>query len=368
MPIRRDSPRPASVEGGPDRQAAAERRRRRAKREREAAAGQTKAPARARETGGDGVLARLRTHGLRQLQMFIGALGRLSRTPTASLLTVAVIGVSLALPLALQLFTDNAARATAAWRYRAEITAYLTPGSPESDLQRLVARYADDARLASVEPVPAREGLRWFREQSGMEDLLDTLTDDAGEPANPIPHAFVLVPATGRDDAASIRSLVNELTGERAVDQVTEDLAWLRRLRATLALLSQVSLLSTGLLGAAALLVVANAIRSDVSARRDEIEISRLIGASDSFVRQPFVFSGLWYGLGGGLLAVTLVGLALWALGAPVARLATLYGAKFALAGPSLGAMLAIVAGAAVLGALSAWVAADRVLRSMEPN
>ncbi len=371
--MRREGSRGAGgADAGPDRQAAAERRRRREqrKREREAAASARSGSERpTRRTGvGAGWLARLRTYGLRQLQMFIGALGRLSRTPTSSALTVAVIGVALALPLALQLLADNAARATSAWRYRAEISVYLTPGLPETALQRLAERYRSDTRISTVEAVPAAQGLSWFREHSAMADLLDTLTDERGEPTNPIPHTLVMVPASGRDDEASVRTLVDELNQHPQVDLVTEDLAWLRRLRATLDLLAQISLLSTVLLGAAALLVVANAIRSDVSARREEIVISRLIGASDSFVRQPFVFSGLWYGFGGGVLAVVLVGLALWTLAGPVARLARLYGAEFALAGPEPGTVAAIIAGSAVLGAVSAWISADRVLRSMEPN
>ncbi|MEM9384199.1 MAG: permease-like cell division protein FtsX [Pseudomonadota bacterium] len=372
MPTRREGSRNAGTDAGPDRQAAAERRRRRARREREAASEhaaqrEEKRPPR-RDGEGQRFITRLRTYGLRQAQMLIGALGRLVRTPTTAALTVAVIGVSLALPLALQLLTDNAKRATSAWRYRAEISAYLTPGLPESTLQELAVRYRSDARIATAVAIPAKDGLAWFRENSGMAELLETLTDERGEPTNPIPHALVLVPAEGRDDDASIRALVGELNDLGQVDTVTEDLAWLRRLRATLTLLGQVSLLSTVLLGIAALLVIANAIRGDVSARREEIVISRLIGASDSFVRQPFVFSGLWYGLGGGLVAVSLVGLALLALGGPVARLAEVYGTSFTLRGLGPVTALAVISGAAFLGAISAWMAADRVLRSMEPN
>ncbi|MEO0422861.1 MAG: permease-like cell division protein FtsX [Pseudomonadota bacterium] len=372
MPIRRDGSRNAGADPGPDRQAAAERRRRRARREREVAAEQTaqretkRVPRRDGE--GQGTLARLRTYGLRQAQMLIGALGRLARTPTTSILTVAVIGVSLALPLALKLLTDNATRATSAWRYRAEISAYLTPGVAETTLQELATRYRADARISAVEAIPANEGLTWFRENSGMDELLESLTDERGDPANPIPHTLVVVPAPGRDDDASVRALVSELQGLRQVDTVTEDLAWLRRLRATLSLLGQASLLTTVLLGFAALLVIANAIRGDVSARREEIVISRLIGASDGFVRQPFVFSGLWYGFGGGVLAIVLVALALLALGGPVARLAEVYGTSFTLSGLGVGPVATVIGGAAFLGATSAWIAADRVLRSMEPN
>jgi cell division transport system permease protein len=165
-----------------------------------------------------------------------------------------------------------------------------------------------------------------------------------------------------------VTALVEELRSVPGVDQVQFDTDWVRRFEALLDALRRTVAMASVVLAIAVLMIVGNTIRLDIDTRRTEIEVTKLVGGSDAFVRRPFLYGGFWYGLGGGFVAWALVVLIVAALSGPVGRIAAAYGSRFELAGLGGGATLALFGGGALLGWLGAWISATRHLRAIEPG
>jgi cell division transport system permease protein len=203
-----------------------------------------------------------------------------------------------------------------------------------------------------------------FKRWSGLGPALDALKD------NPLPAAIVVRPrlVTEGGDAGALTSLADALRAEAGVDQVQLDTDWVNRFTAILDALRRTVILLASVLGIAVLLVVGNTIRLDIDTRRAEIEVTKLVGGSDGFVRRPFLYGGFWYGLGGGLIAWLLVDGLTFALGGPLGRIAAAYGSGFRLAGLDWQSSLGLVGGGAVLGWIGAFVSASRHLRAIEPG
>ncbi len=317
----------------------------------------------ARPTAARGLGGRLRAWGERHLQTFVSSLGRLARAPFGTLLTVGVVGVALALPACLGLLAVNARSLAGGWRDALDLTLYLKPALPEHDAAQLRERVAARPDVAGARLVTAAEGLEEFRRWSGLGAALDALKD------NPLPAAIVVQPRIPEPrDPAAVEQLAQALKAEAGVDQVQLDTSWVRRFTAILDGLERAGALLGIALAVAVLLVVGNTIRLDIDTRRAEIEVTKLVGGSDGFVRRPFLYSGVWYGLGGGLVAVALLEGLMAGLSAPIARIAAAYGSAFALRGPGVGAILALVGGGALLGWIGAFVSANRHLDAIEPG
>ncbi len=316
----------------------------------------------AQPTGPRSPLAALTNWFERHAQTFVASLGRLVRQPFASLLTTAVIGLGLALPVCLHLVVVNARTVTAGIENSVQVSVYLRqPMSAEAAAKVLksIAARGDvlEARLVS----PA-EGLREFEGVSGFGEALKALTD------NPLPYAVVVRPAPRFDTPEAVETLTAELQTLPEVDLVQVDTEWVRRFHAILDALRRAVWLAAGLLGLGVLAIVGNTIRLDINGRREEIEVTKLIGGSNAFVRRPFLYGGVWYGLGGGLLAWLLVTLALALLADPVGRVAALYGSSFRLQGLSAREILLLVGSGTALGWIGSWVTAAYHLRRIEPR
>ena len=184
---------------------------------------------------------------------------------------------------------------------------------------------------------------------------------------NPLPHTLVVRPS-GANTARSMELLNEELTNLPETDLVQVDTEWVQRFHAILEMSQRAIAMGASLLGAAIIVVIGNTIRLDIQNRREEIEVTKLIGASNAFVRRPFLYSGLWYGLGGGLLALALVGYGLYALREPVGRLAGLYDSGFRAHALNVQESLVIVGAGVLLGLIGSWIAAARHMRRIEPR
>jgi cell division transport system permease protein len=300
----------------------------------------------------------------RHLQTLVASLGRLARQPFGTILTIGVIGVALALPACLHLFVVNARALSGGWEGSLDFTVYLKPSVPESEARQIAARMGEREDVQAARLVTADEGMQQFREWSGLGAALDALQD------NPLPAAIVVRPqlpdATGQ--TAAVTALVEELRSVPGVDQVQFDTDWVRRFEALLDALRRTVAMASVVLAIAVLMIVGNTIRLDIDTRRTEIEVTKLVGGSDAFVRRPFLYGGFWYGLGGGFVAWALVVLIVAALSGPVGRIAAAYGSRFELAGLGGGATLALFGGGALLGWLGAWISATRHLRAIEPG
>lgn len=298
----------------------------------------------------------------RHLQSMLAALGRLLRRPLSTLLTTLVIAVALALPAGLWLVVKNARAATGDLATAVQVSAYMKVGTPLARAEQLARQLRERAEVAAVRVVPAEDALKEFREHSGFGSALDALTD------NPLPHALVVQPRIEQRDAGTIERLRSSLAAEQDVDTVQADAEWARRLAALLDVLRNLFLAAATLLAVGVLAVIGNTIRLEIGARREEIEVTKLVGGSDAFVRRPFLYAGLFQGLFGGLLALGLVALVLGAVEAPIARLTALYGGRFQLGGLSLDEAGVVLLVGALLGLAGAWVGAARHLSRIEPR
>lgn len=291
----------------------------------------------------------------------IAALGRLARHPFASLMTILVIAVTLALPSAMHLLIKNAQSVSATWDSALDFSIYLQADTSINDARRLADLIQQRADVEQVTLISSDEALAEFRDQSGFGEALDHLT------VNPLPHTLVVRPGSAAT-AVMISLLHEELGNLPEADIVQVDTEWVRRFHAILDILQRSIAIGAALLGAAIIVIIGNTIRLDIQNRHEEIEVTKLIGASDAFVRRPFLYSGLWYGLGGGLFALALVRYGLYAIEAPVTRLAGLYNSPFSILALDLTESLLIVCAGVTLGLAGSWVAAARHMRRIEPR
>ncbi len=286
---------------------------------------------------------------------------RLLTTPLSSFFTAAVIAIALALPAALSSLVDAAERLAAGWGASAtEIAVYLDPAADESRAEALAHELSEHANVAEVEFIHRSGAMATFRDRSGLGDVLDTLEE------NPLPHTLVLRPAG--DDPEALEALRAEAAELDDVDQARLDREWLERLQAILELGHHVVGVLAALLALGVLLIIGNTIRLAIENRREEITIIQLIGATDAFVRRPFLYTGLWFGIAGGLLAIVLVNVALWVLHTPAQELAALYDSSFHLGWMDpRDAGLVLLAGGG-LGLIGAWFEVGRHLRATAPR
>jgi cell division transport system permease protein len=277
-------------------------------------------------------------------------------------MTMAVIAVALALPLLLNVFLQNSRAATANWNQVFDISAYLDKKAGGTRAQALAKQLRSRSDVAAVRVIAADEALAQFRSTSGFGTALDALRD------NPLPDTLVVTPTLPASNPKGTEMLKNAIAALSDVQTVQIDSEWVERLTAMLAILRRIIWLTGALLGAGVVLVVGNTIRLDILNRRAEIEVMKLVGATDGFARRPFLYSGVWYGLGGGLLAVLLVAVAVASLAKPVARLAGLYGSEVRLNGLGFGLGVAVMGVSVGLGWLGSWLAATRHIRGIEPR
>ena len=291
----------------------------------------------------------------------LASLGRLARQPFSSFLIVVVIGVTLALPAAINVMVRNVQMMSASWDNALDFSVFLADSVSEADAAALASLLGQRADIESVELVTADEGLAVFRQQSGFGAALDQLDD------NPLSHSLIVRPSAG-NTSASIVLLKEELGNLPETELVQVDTAWVQRFHAILDIIRQALLIGSALLGIAIVVIIGNTIRLDIENRREEIEVTKLIGASNAFVRRPFLWTGFWYGLVGSLVALALVQLGLYLLREPVERLAGLYQGEVSIASMGLDASAALVAAGVLLGLVASWTTAARHMRRIEPR
>ncbi|HEX6997545.1 MAG TPA: permease-like cell division protein FtsX [Gammaproteobacteria bacterium] len=293
-------------------------------------------------------------------QGLVSAAGRIARQPGGALLTVLVIGVALALPGGLRVLVSNADALSGSWDRAADFSAYLALGVADERARALAKQIGERPDVAAVELITPDAALAEFRKRSGMGAAVDAL------PENPLPHTLVIRPASGA--AGDVEALAAAIAALDDVELVQLDTEWVQRLRAILALAGRVVDIATALLGAAVVVVMGNTIRLEIQNRRAEIEVTKLVGGTDGFIRRPFLYLGLCYGVLGGLAALLVISATLALLGEPVSDLAGLYGSDYRLTGLSAAEAAALLGGGALLGWAGAWLATARHLREIEPK
>jgi len=297
----------------------------------------------------------------RHAQTLIGSLGQIVRHPVATAMTVAVIAVALALPLFFSVLLQNTRAATANWNQAFELSVYLTQKAGGDRAEALAKQLRARPDVAAVRVITADQALAEFRNSSGFGKALDALD------GNPLPNTLIVTPTLSASTPEATVALKTSIGAAADVDSVQLDTEWVQRLNAMLDVMRRVLWLTGGLLGLSVVLVVGNTIRLDILNRRDEIEVMKLVGATDGFARRPFLYSGVWYGLGGGVGAVLVVAIAVAVLSRPLGHLASLYGSQFHLTGLRFGSVVRILGLSIALGWLGSWIAATHHIRAVEP-
>ncbi len=286
------------------------------------------------------------------------SLGRAWRKPWATLLTIMVMALALALPLGLSIALDNLTHFAGSVQQSRDINLFLKTDADAAAAGQAADSLRGRADVANVTVQTPEQGLQELRDGAGLGEAIDALHD------NPLPTLLIVTPKAGADDAR----LAQSLEGLPQADLVQHDALWRKRLDAWLGFGARLVQVLSVLLGLGAALVVGNTVRLDIQARREEIGVLQLLGASDGFIRRPFLYLGAWYGLGAGAVALALIGVAGLALRPPLAALSESYASPFVLHGLDLLHSSFVLVGTVVLGWLGAWLVTGHFLRQTRPT
>ena len=293
-------------------------------------------------------------------QEFAGAFGRVLHQPFASLMTIAVIAIALALPSGLRVMVNNARALSGSWETAVDFTVYLEMSVDGESAHALARNIQARDDVSQVTLINRTDALADFRAYSGFGEALNVLEE------NPLPHALVVRPDGGAQ--GSVATLARELDAMDETALVQLDTEWVERLRSILELAHRLVDIATVLLSLAVVIVIGNTIRLEINNRRNEIEVIKLVGGSNGYVRRPFLYLGFCHGLAGGIVAAVTIGIGLSLISSPARSLAQLYDSGYRLVGLSVEQTALLLGSGAVLGWAGAAIATARHLHRIEPT
>lgn len=305
---------------------------------------------------------RVRAWLRRHSYSFFSSLGVLLKHKIGTLMTVLVLGIAMFLPLGLYMTLSNLDGLNLRQDEWSAVTVFFRSGTTQEEVKQVAGQLENQMQPGSIAIISPAEGMLEFREVSGFGESLDMLEE------NPLPWVMQVSPQAGSTEQveADVERLTAFLANVESVEVTQFDYKWLQRLGRLMELGEALVTALILLFGLAVVVVVANTIRLDVASHAEEIEILALVGAGNAFVRQPFLYTGLWYGLMGGLLAVILLALAMFYLAGPIGLLLETYGSAFDLHGLGGYSTLWVLLGGGFLGWLGAWIAVQRYLRLLQ--
>ncbi len=277
-------------------------------------------------------------------------------------MTWLVIAIAVALPAALFVVFSNVQQIGQTWQDSSQISVFLKKDTNSNQAQDLRGRWAQRPDVALATYVSPEQALDEFKRGSGLGELANHLDE------NPLPAVILIKPRIGGNAPDVLNSLQQALIADPLVADVRLDMLWVKRLHQFITIAERLVVALAGLLALGVLLVIGNTIRMAIENRRDEILVVKLVGATDAYVRRPFLYTGLWYGVGGGILAVILLAIGFWWLSVPVTQLADLYQSSFRLQGLNFIESLQLVLIAGLTGLLGAWIAVARHLYLIQPR
>ena len=304
---------------------------------------------------------RLLAYLLHHLQSLQFSLGKLYQAPATTIMTVAVIGITLSLPGGFYLFLKNIDAISGDFRSSSQISLFLTLDLSDRQARALEQDVAGMTDVLSTTFISRQQALAAFRQDSGFGKSIDTLS------SNPLPHTIIVEPRPEADTFA-VRNLLNGLQAMPEVDIAKMDTEWLERLYTILEIARRSVAMITILFACAVLLIIGNTIRLDIQNRYQEIIVTKLIGATDAFIRRPFLYGGVWYGLFGGLFSWLIVEMGYLVISGPLNRLNLLYQADLSFITFSLHDFIVLLSSSSLLGLAGSWIAVARHLRQIEPS
>ncbi|AOE50967.1 permease-like cell division protein FtsX [Kangiella sediminilitoris] len=284
------------------------------------------------------------------------------RQPTNSLMTILVLAIALALPAAFYLFMSNAQSVSESWDGGVKMAIYLDDKATENQAQDLFTTLSQRVEFEEVVFVSKDDGLEMFKQYSGLGNSLEYLD------TNPLPYAITLKPTPSFSDSDQLELLAAELAQLPLVAQTKLDSSWIKKYNSILEISEQIATFISIMLALGVLLIVGNTIRLAILNRREEIQVIKLVGATDAFIRRPFLYTGLWYGAIAALLAALMVNIMFVLLQQSTHQLAQLYSSNFSLLGLAPGFTLSLLLCGALLGLLGAWVSVRKHLKDINPQ
>ena len=289
------------------------------------------------------------------------SLQRQLRAPLQTLLTALVLGITLALPALFTIALDNLQQLSQHWDKAPRLSVFLQRKTANDQIRDAQKNLQQNATVSNVTLITPEQGLADFEKSAGMSGTMDLLEE------NPLPAVLLvdLKPETGADDIHALQTTWQQLPH---VDHVAADLEWVQKLFHIMQFGKRLTIALAALLGLGALLSVGNTVRLAIENRRAEIVVAKLVGATDAFVRRPFLYSGFLYGLSGGIVASCLVAAGYYSLATPIQAIATLYQSNFTLHGLDFITCASLAFVGIVLGMLGAWLAVGQHLHDMRPQ
>lgn len=319
-----------------------------------------------RQTGANertlGLVQKVSMFFVSHVRQAVGSLGELWRQPAASLMTIAVLGLSITLPGTLYIMVKNVEKMTAGWDQAAEISLFLTPQTSSASAQQLVARLTTWREIEKVVYIPSDQALEEFKTLSGLGDALAYL------PSNPLPNVILVAPAKKYTSPIAAKALLEKLQSEREVETGKLDVEWLERLYAAVSMARDLVFLIGILLFVSVILIIGNTIRLNILSQREEILVMKLVGATDAFIHRPFLYTGFWFGFLGGMLAWIAIILILWWMDASIQSFAALYQKEFRITGLTSAALFTLLGVSVLLGVIGSAMSVHRHVRSIEPS
>ncbi len=294
---------------------------------------------------------------------FLDSLKGLIKEPISTLMTTLVIAIAIALPSCLYLLISNAQGLTERWETTHDINVFVEGSLSNTDLEALQKKISQRPDVQLVRTISSQQALEELKQEIQMQMISDAIG------SNPLPHTLIVSPENkviSDKTNDSIQKLNQELADLPSVDSVQLDADWVLKFRSVVDLLKRCVYLLAALLSLGMLLVVSNTIRLHVQQKHNEIEVKKLVGASDDFVRRPFLYLGFWYGFIGSIIALILVSILLVSISGPASRLSELYLSSFELRGLKLSDTLFLIIFASLLSLVGAWIAAQRALLKID--
>ncbi|GLS82083.1 permease-like cell division protein FtsX [Paraferrimonas haliotis] len=298
---------------------------------------------------------------VRHLQNATATLGEIWRAPISAGMTIAVLAVSLSLPAALQVLVKNAEEITSSWQQAAEISLFLHDNVQERAVTNLVTRIESYPEVERVDYIDKTQALKEFKQVSGFGEALSLLD------SNPLPAVIMVTPTEQYTSPNNAKRLLEKLQQQKEVDFGRLDIEWLQKLAAIIDMLERTVLALALLLILAVLLVIGNTVRLAIMNRRSEIEVMKLVGATEAFIQRPFLYTGVWYGVIAGALAWLLVQLLVMWLNQAVQPLLGLYQSEFEMQTLGLSEFILLIVCASGLGWLGSYLSVRQHIKAIEP-
>lgn len=290
------------------------------------------------------------------------SLGKLAKAPFSSLLTLLVIAIALMLPTTLHLLISNGTQVSSQLDSSNQISLFLKQSVSNNSGETLSNKLKLDRDIVGLTLTTKEEALKEFQQYSGFSSAIETLE------INPLPVVIQITPSAELKSVEQIQPLLNRLKALPETDFAQLDMQWVQRLQAIVEIAERGTMLLALLLSLAVLLIIGNTIRLELQNRRDEIIITKLVGATDAFIRRPFLYSGFWYGLLSGLTAWLMTAGTILLLENPIQNLSSLYESDFQLHFLTPTESTILLGLSAFLGICGAWIVCNHHLKIMQPE